>query len=224
MIKTHKKISTYMALGLLLTAGAPAIADDSDDNRSYEITVTNVTRGQTFTPILVATHKAGLNLFTLGAAASPELALIAEDGDTAPLSAVLGGNPDVLEVMTIPRLDPGKTVTFKIKTKNKFDHISMASMLVTTNDAFFALNGVPGPKGRAMLTLESPAYDAGSEPNDELCIHIPDAMCAGEGASPNAGGEGFVHIHAGIHGIGNLSAAEYDWRNPVAQISIKRVP
>lgn len=224
MKKSHNKVSVYLALGVLLTAGTQAMADESDSSGSYEIIVTNVTRGQTFTPILVATHKSGLRLFTLGAPASPELALLAEGGDTAPLAAVLGVNPEVLEVITIPRLDPGKTVTFKIKTQKKFDHISMASMLVTTNDAFFALNGVPGPKGQTMLTLDAPAYDAGSEPNDELCINIPGPTCAGEGASPNAGGEGFVHIHTGIHGIGNLSAAEYDWRNPVAIISIKRVP
>jgi hypothetical protein len=37
------------------------------------------------------------------------------------------------------------------------------------------------------------------------------------------GGEGFVHIHAGIHGIGNLEASEYDWRNPVARITVRQV-
>jgi hypothetical protein len=33
------------------------------------------------------------------------------------------------------------------------------------------------------------------------------------------GGERFVHIRAGIHGIGNLNAAQRDWRNPVAEIN-----
>ena len=32
----------------------------------YEITVTNLTRGQIFSPILVATHKAEVKLFELG--------------------------------------------------------------------------------------------------------------------------------------------------------------
>jgi hypothetical protein len=32
-----------------------------------------------------------------------------------------------------------------------------------------------------------------------------------------------VHIHAGIHGIGELDPVAYDWRNPVALIEIRRL-
>ena len=69
----------------------------------------------------------------------------------------------------------------------------------------------------------SPGYDAGSEPNDEDCDNIPGPVCGGEGASPDEGGEGFVHIQAGIHGIADLDPAERDWRNPVAEVTIRRV-
>ena len=224
MNQTHKKLVIYTALALMAVGTQARADDDSDNNYNYEITVTNVTRGQSFTPILVATHRAGVKLFTEGSPASPELALVAEDGDTVPLAAKLSANPNVLQVTTISDLDPGKSVTVKIRAQKSFDHISMAAMLVTTNDGFFAINGVRGPKGSNILSLDSPAYDAGSEPNDELCANIPGPICRGQGASPNAGGEGFVHIHAGIHGIGNLSAADRDWRNPVAEITIKRVP
>ena len=218
-----KKFLSLIALGLMFTTGAHA--NDGATGSNYEITVTNVTRGQSFTPILVATHKAGVRLFTEGSPASPELAILAEGGNTAPLVAVLGANPDVLDIATIPGLlAPGKSVTIKVKMEDGFDHVSMAAMLIPTNDGFFALNGVRGPKGQKMLSFESPAYDAGSEPNDELCANIPGPVCGGVGASPNAGGEGFVHIHAGIHGIGSLPAAERDWRNPVAEITIRRVP
>lgn len=48
----------------------------------YEVTVTNLTRGQQFTPILVASHKEGVKLFTLGRPASVELEFLAEDGGT----------------------------------------------------------------------------------------------------------------------------------------------
>lgn len=219
-----KKFAPLLALSLMFTAGAYADNEDGAGNH-YEVTVTNVTRGQSFTPIMVATHKEGIKLFTEGTPASPELATLAEGGNTVPLMAMLSANPNVLNVTTIPGLlAPGKSVTVKIRTQSKFDHISVASMLIPTNDGFFALNGIRGPKGKQILSLESPAYDAGSEPNDELCANIPGPVCGGEGASPNAGGEGFVHIHAGIHGIGNLTPADRDWRNPAAQITIKRVP
>ena len=216
-----KKFLSLIALGLIFTAGA--LADDSAGN-NYEITVTNITRGQSFTPILVATHKEGVSIFTEGSPASPELAILAEGGDTAPLTAVLVANANVHDVITIPgRLDPGKSVTVKVKTKGGFDHVSLASMLIPTNDGFIALEGVQGPKGKETLSFDSPGYDAGSEPNDELCANIPGPVCGGEGASIFADGEGFVHINAGIHGIGNLIASERDWRNPTAHITIRRV-
>ncbi len=210
----------FLLLGLLLVPGAFA----SDGDGVYEVRITNVTRGQSFTPILVATHRKGVELFEVGAPASPELAILAEGGATAPLAAKLMSMPEVKDVVsTSGLLGPGKSVTVSVRMDDRFDHLSLAAMLIPTNDGFFALHGVKGPSGRATKEFESPAYDAGSEPNDELCANIPGPVCGGEGTSPFADGEGFVHIHAGIHGVGNLPAADRDWRNPVAEISVRRV-
>ena len=212
-----KNIKTLMAIGLLAT-GTQAFAGQ------YEITVTNLTRGQSFTPIMVATHKPGVTFFSEGTPASAELAVLAEGGNTAPLSAVLSANPNVYNVTTIPgRLAPGTSVTVQVNMDDDYTRVSLAAMLIPTNDGFFAFEGVRGPSRRNMVSYESPAYDAGSEPNDELCANIPGPVCGGEGESPHAGGEGNVHIHAGIHGIGNLVAADRDWRNPVAKVDIKRI-
>jgi hypothetical protein len=182
-----------------------------------------MTRGQTFTPILVITHKEGVKLFTPGSSASPELAMLAEGGMTGPLADRMLMNPNVGDVMTSGGpLRPGQTTTVTIPAGGEFNHISLAAMLVPTNDSFIALNGVQAPTGHAARMHRSPAYDAGSEMNDELCAHIPaGAMCEGEGFNEEDG-EGYVHIHAGIHGIGDLTAAEYDWRNPVARIVIQK--
>ncbi len=69
-----------------------------------------------------------------------------------------------------------------------------------------------------------------AELNDELCANIPGppGICGGVGPSPgenNDGDEGYVHIHRGMHGIGDpkLTADVYDWRNPVAKITVIRV-
>ena len=62
-------------------------------------------------------------------------------------------------------------------------------MLVPTNDTFFAVNGRPGPKGNDTITLVSPAYDAGTEMNDELCISLPGPGC-GKHPGPVSVGEG----------------------------------
>ena len=74
------------------------------------------------------------------------------------------------------------------------------------------------------MSVESEAYDAGSEMNSEDCAFIPGPPCGDVNHNP-AAAEGYVHIHAGIHGIsgGTLNPAQLDWRNPVALVEIKRM-
>ncbi len=219
-------------LGSVLLAGVVTFADRENEGnhqgQTFEVTITNLTRGQTFTPILVASHKAGVHLFTLGQSASVELERLAEAGDTGPLAALLSASLQVRDVqVTAGPLPPGGSVKVTVAAGGHAGHLSVAAMLVPTNDGFFALNDVEGPGSERVLTLFSPAYDAGTEANDELCSHIPGppAICQGEGFNASReGAEGYVHIHAGIHGIGDLKAADSDWRNPVAKITIRRIP
>lgn len=208
-----------LALGML---SLPSQA--SDKTTAYEVTITNLTRGQSFTPVMVATHRKGIKLFELGQAVSPELAALAEGGDTAPQTAALLATGRVTDIKTTGGLlGPGESVSVVVKGSKRGNRLSLASMLIPTNDAFISLNSVHLPRGKHARHLRSPAYDAGSEPNDERCENIPGPVCGGEGGSPNVDGEGYVHIHAGIHGIGELPAATFDWRNSVAQIKIKRL-
>jgi hypothetical protein len=212
------------ALGVTLLLGAAGAASTME----YEVTVTNLTRGQQFTPVLVASHKAGVRLFELGSPASPQLRALAEEGNIAPLTALLLGNPDVREVVNSGGLlGPGQSVTQRVRGSGSLDNVSVAAMLIPTNDGFFAVNDAEGPNGLDTVTVLSPAYDAGTERNDETCASIPGPNfieCGGPGAGGvPGGGEGYVHIHAGIHGVGDLDPALRDWRNPVARITIRRV-
>lgn len=235
-----KRFTHPITTALLLTAGlvaGPAVL--AQGGQRYEVTVTNLTRGQQFTPILVASHREGVNLFTLGSPASPQLSTLAEEGNTGPLTTLLLATPGVRDVVTsMGLLNPGASVTVTVEASEIFDHLSVAAMLIPTNDGFFAINGVQGPpfdhfprgffySTDDTLTLFSQAYDAGSERNDELCASIPGpnfAECKGPGGGAKVGGgEGYVHIHAGIHGIGDLNAAVRDWRNPIAKVTIRRV-
>ncbi len=214
----------WLAVGGAMLCGAAGAASAL----GYDVTVTNLTRGQQFTPILVASHKAGVRLFDLGSPASSQLKTLAEEGNVAPMTALLLGNPDVLDVVNSGALlNPGQSVTQRVRTGGGFDHVSVAAMLIPTNDGFFAVNDATGPSGQQTITVFSPAYDAGTERNDETCASIPGpffAECGGPGSGgAPGGGEGYVHIHAGIHGIGDLDPALRDWRNPVARITIRRV-
>lgn len=221
------KRATYFLLAIGITfIGLSAVAvQASDKTGTYAVTITNLTRGTTLTPIMVATHKKGVQVFQLGETASPELATLAEGGDIEPISTRLMNSGKAYDIASNGELlAPGASTTIIVKMARHFRHVTVTSMMIPTNDAFIAVNSVRGPKKRnRQKTIMSPAYDAGSEPNDELCANIPGPVCGGEGGSPNAGGEGYVHIHAGIQGVGDLRSAVYDWRNPAARIVIKRM-
>jgi len=215
--------------GMLLTPAAwSETAEVQGGSRYFDVTVTNLTRGQQFTPILVASHRSGVRLFDLGQAASSGLQTLAEEGNVGPLTAELLAQRGVLEVVNSGALlDPGATVTIRVRTRPGFDRVSVASMLIPTNDAFFALNGVRIAPETASASFTSVAYDAGSEVNDELCASIPGPFfdeCGGPGggAAPTGGEEGYVHVHGGVHGTGDIVEARRDWRNPVVHITVRR--
>ena len=230
-MQTSQLLKT-LAVVLGLASAFAAMANDDDDQWAaarYEVKITNLTRGQQFTPILATSHKASVRLFEVGQPASAELAILAEEGNTAPLAAALAGNSGVGSVVAGNGLtNPGATTTLIVQGRNGFARLSVAAMLIPTNDAFFAVNSVKLPRGDDVLILTVPAYDAGSERNDELCASIPGpnfVECGGSGGGgAPGGGEGFVHIHAGMHGIGSFKAADRDWRNPVARITVRRLP
>lgn len=187
----------------------------------YEITVTNLTKGQIFSPVLAYTHKGNQKLFTSGDPASPELAALAQDANTDDLTDLLSASPSVHAIVHgTGVIMPGKSETLIIHNNHHARFFSLATMLVSTNDGFMAVNKLKLP--RRSSTIMVPAYDAGAENNDESCDYIPGPPC-GNHASSDLEGEGFIHIHSGIHGVGDLNAAQFDWRNPVAKITIHRV-
>ncbi len=200
----------------------------------YKITVTNLTKGQYFTPVLGVNHNDALRLFEVGQPVSPELETLAEEGNSGPLKASLDADPRVSQTVTSAGLlGPGQSVTIILSEKNKKkDRLSLVAMLTPTNDAFMALNGV-SPPGKGIgfsVTYYALAYDAGGEENDELCVSIPGPQvleddleeCSFLGGVDAGNGEGFIFVHAGIHDVGDLKSENRDWRNPVAKIVIER--
>ena len=153
--------------------------------QTYEVIITNITPGQTFTPFLAANHTPEVRFFRFGRPASPELAALAESGDVAPLQSLLASVPDVAfsTAMTDGLLGPGETVSFTIETAEGFRRLSLAAMLIPTNDTFVAMDTVKLPDSPETYFLR--AYDAGSEDNDEICANIRDRSAA-ERAAPKA--------------------------------------
>lgn len=197
--------------------------------QTYEVTITNLTKGQIFSPPAVVSHSRFISLFTEGEPASVALAALAEDGMTMPLAEDLLANDEVYQVVAAEGpVMPGATTTVTIEVSDSRNLISVAGMLVITNDAFFAVRDArvnaatfKNRSGGAQVHMAH-AYDAGSEANDELCASIPGPPCGNAGVRVTEGAEGYVYISNGIHGIGDIDSETYDWRGPVARVTIQR--
>jgi hypothetical protein len=231
-VKALSRLHLFSAVAAAAAAvGAAAwVADDasaaSRSVRTYEVTVTNLTRGQVISPPYVVAHTSKMApLWNSGEAASAGLAAIAEDADTSILATALDGAEGVLATASgSGPIPPGMSDTVTIEIRGKRTAISLVAMPVQTNDAFVGGQALDLPRRRGQSTVvRSPAYDAGSEANNEDGDFIPGPPFGNGNVRDTAGAEGFVHVHAGVHGIADLDAATYDWRNPTAEIRITRV-
>ena len=228
------------ALAALLLPGMAVAAD-------VEVTVTNLTGGIHFTPLLVAAHPAGTHLFQTGEPASSALQAMAEGGDIAGLEGVVsaaGGQfvADPAGGILAPATASGVAM---LSTDAANTHLSVTAMLLPTNDGFVGLDGWEIPTEAGTYTLMLNAYDAGSEANDELMnpgaggapgvAGIPGDPSgrAGSGGSgvvastPNDAEPNVVHIHRGqlgdtdaAGGISDLDSRSHRWLNPVARVTV----
>lgn len=231
----------------LLLACAVCVAAPAAFASDLTVTVTNLTRGTWFTPMLVAAHPASFKSFTDGTAASVEIQSIAEAGDTSGMQAILPVNSVKIVDPAKGPLKPGgsaTTVSFSGGAGTSNSQLTILAMMVPTNDGFIALNAIDIPTTPGTYTYNVNAYDAGTEANDEKKaaaggINQPGMIfpaflndATGKLSSdinPNAPGfsnatkEGFVHIHRGIVGSANggpsaLDNTVYRWLNPVARV------
>ena len=234
MNSIFRKLTGAVVVASFIFASSTAFASGS---KTYRVTITNITNSIIFTPIVVASHREKISIFKLGEPASEALAKIAESGMHDLLDVMLANNGADVGNSGEPLL-PGHSVDVMVSAEHGARRITVASMLLPTNDGFFALNGVKVPK-RGSMTYYSPGYDAGSEANDDDCDNIPGPTChpgdttgIGGLSDPDNTDEGYVHIHRGIQGaVSNIpddidpmfENDVFDWRNPVAKITITRI-
>ena len=184
------------------------------------VQITNLSR-QIISPPVVASHTWKVAVFVPGQPASADLAALAEDGDPSGLVDLLSGHDEVLDVAAAEGLlFPGETLTLEVEIRGKYNRISAVGMLVTTNDAFFGLSNFFVDPDQAVQRVMVPAWDAGSEANNELCDFIPGPPCGNPFARDTDGAEGFISVHSGIHGSGDLLPGAWTWQNPTVEIAV----
>ena len=235
----YMKITGIALLVLLLALLTASLGFAEVESTSYEVTITNLTDGQPFTPPLIATHRPSTSMFTVGQPASFELKEIAENGNLAPTLTAVGNDKNVSNFVVAvagdpPPLLPGQSVTVTIDESRGGKFLSCASMLICTNDGFTGLDMVRLPQvvGET-ITFYSDAYDAGTEINTEDFADIVPPCPALTGvpsddpgigmSDPALAENGVIRHHDGIQGIADLDPSIHGWENPVVMVEITRV-
>ena len=151
---------------------------------TYEVTIVNATNNQPLSPVVVVAHAPGFTIWTAGTAASIELEYIAEGGSAAELVASL-----LLEESAtgIGSINPGGNETITLESFFGHSMISVATMLVNTNDAFTGVQSidVSGMAQGDSMTISANAYDAGTEANSEATNTMPGPVEGGMGEGFN---------------------------------------
>lgn len=222
--------------------------------RTYSVTIENLTDGQPLSPGVIATHTQQVSVWDVGSAAPPLIINIAEDGLDNPLTpqqfAELRARPGIDGVLmtTVPiddntppvlagAPDFPNTQTFLIDAAANANRLSVAVMIICTNDGFTGLSGVRLPGGFKPVTFETVAYDAGSEVNTERYVDVVDPCQLlgpdpGPPALPNGNNDalpedgGIIRMHPGIAGIASAEGLDptlHNWDDPVARITVQRI-
>ena len=170
---------------------------------------------------------------------------LAENGAVPPLVEALDGDSEVAASGTVgdaplvPASDPGETglpytASVEFGTDRGTRYLSMASMLIATNDGFAGLDTVPLPNAvGASRSYYAAGFDAGTEENTEAFADlVPPAQSligvesdedGTAETNPDLAEDGVVTPHPGIAGVADLDPDVYGWTEPVALVHVERV-
>ena len=182
-------------------------------------------------PLAVLTHNNSFNLFEVGQSASVDLEYLAEGGSNAQLLALSDSDANVYQGISGNGLIlSGEQDTVSIRVDpNQEGYISVASMLVNTNDAFVGESGL-SLKSLAVgdtFVMNMNVWDSGTELNDELAATIPGPAGGGEGFNTTRDDTDVVSFHSGVisqdDGLTTSAlSANHRFLNPGARITITR--
>ncbi|MGI2174165.1 spondin domain-containing protein [Shewanella ulleungensis] len=222
-----------LAAATLLTACGDDDNDTVDETppapvmQTFTVTVTNLTANQPMSPVILAAHASDAMLWNAGEMASEAIEKMAEGGDTADIAALSLINNSINGTGL---LMPGMSETLTL-TLDEADvaSISLATMLVNTNDAFTGINSytIAGMEVDGSSSMKFMAYDAGTEANTEAKGTMPGPADGGEGFNATRDDVDFVHIHPGVISMydgldDSVLDASHRFDNPVLAVTIRR--
>ena len=240
--KGFRKHSLALALatGLTATLGATTV-----QAATWDVSVTNLSHGNHFTPLLITAHDNSTHLFQAGMSASTALQAMAECGDLSGLTAIHAVDADTIANPAGGLLAPAASTTAMLDTDSSGNtHLSIVAMVLPTNDAFVGMDGMEIPTAAGTYTYYLNAYDAGTEANNEVldtsgCTAGMPGIPGAPGGDNGVNGTGVagadsntnVHVHRGVlgdqdsmGGVSDLDSTIHRWQNPVAKITVTVTP
>lgn len=237
-LKSKMKLKAIVNIGAVtLVAGLIVGCSDSSNSPSapemndYEITLINLSSNQPLSPMAVIIHEASYSGWAIGTASTAGLEHLAEGGDNSTflVEARTANAPGVESGEGV--IIPGGSELVDVSVHRGSDlKLTVASMLVNTNDAFTGGTGIDlsslsiGDE----LKVRLPIYDAGTEVNNELVGTIPGPADGGEGFNSDRDDVNVVSRHPGV--VSNVdgytdSVLEQSHRfdSPIAQLVVRRV-
>jgi len=199
------------------------------DSTQFQVDVTNLTHNQAISPVGVILHRSSYQPFTAGATASPALEVLAEGGNNSPFLNEASANEAVLDTAAgAAAIAPGGSERFMLTGVVSADKLSLAGMLVNTNDGFAALNSADLSQlgvGNSVI-FHANVFDAGTEANDEMAGNLPGQ--GGEGLNDARNDRNFVIVHPGVIGMMDglaTSALDQSYRfdNPAVKVEVTRL-
>jgi len=221
-----QKIAISSAMVLSIFACSDNNNTPANETYRFSVQIINMTNAQPLSPPVAMLHDKNFNFWRIGEPASLALETLAEGGSGSDLLALQPGNPQFEATEAVPA---GEDVEFILQTSDAEQlYLSVASMLINTNDAFSGVNSIELDsltEGQTRV-YDTYAYDAGTEFNSELPGTLP---------GPADGGEGFnedrddvtsvVTLHGGVVSADDsfnestLSAAD-KFDNPTLRIIV----
>jgi hypothetical protein len=216
---------------------------------AYSVSVTNLTHGQPMAPTAIVVHEPGYYLFASGQPSSLGLENLAEGGSPAMLISEAQDAVQFLDATNSAGINgPGGTTADVTVFIPELDidnvQLSVATMLVDTNDAFagFAGKDISNMAVGDTMVFMAPVWDAGTEANTETAATMPGPAASAAGGGGAAAGfdaarddlVDAVRIHAGVVTSANANDPSMEglstsvlnqsdrFDNPSARVTITR--
>lgn len=238
----YKQIQTTL---LTLSVAALLVGCDDDgpedeqavvvpDPIVYQVTVRNLTNGQTLSRPAMVLHETGTSYYSMGAPASTAVEMLAESSETSGIEALSDAAGSVFALASVT-VAPGESLdTLVTATSTAQVEMSILSRMESTNDGFVAANAVSLASLVASgdsVKMYMRALDAGTEQNIEGAnVGTFDATRPGGPNGISGSENNIVTLHPGVvtsvEPIPNNpsmlpQSAKFD--NPVVQVVISRM-